>query len=78
MFNKEKIIERFYEILACIIIFMIALLPTIVVVFGTLFIAYNHELLSNTIFIKYYVAFLILMLPLLIRMGVDLVEYILG
>lgn len=78
MFNKEKIIERFCEILACIIIFVIALLPTIAVVCGTLLSAYNRGLWGYTFFWELYAGFLMLMLPLFVRWGIDLVEYILG
>ena len=78
MFNKEKIVERFCEILACIIIFMIALLPTIAVVCGTLLGAYDSGLWGYTIFWEFYGAFLVLILPFLVRMGIDLVECILG
>ena len=78
MFNKEKIVERFCEILACIIIFMIALLPTIAVVCGTLLSAYNRGLWGYTFFWELYACFLMLMLPLFVRWGIELVEYILG
>ncbi|MBP5788880.1 MAG: hypothetical protein J6W29_01420 [Neisseriaceae bacterium] len=78
MFNKEKIVERFCEILACIIIFMIALLPTIAVVCGTLLGAYDSGLWGYTFFWEFYGAFLVLILPFLVRMGIDLVECILG
>lgn len=78
MFNKEKIVERFCEILACIIIFMIALLPTIAVVCGTLLGAYDSGLWGYTFFWELYAGFLMLMLPLFVRWGIELVEYILG
>lgn len=78
MVNKEKIVERFCEILAYFIIFVIALFPTIVIVCGTLLVTYNHELWGYTIFWEFYGAFLVLILPFLVRMGIDLVECILG
>lgn len=78
MFNKEKIVGRFCEILACIIIFMIALLPTIAVVCVTLLGAYDSGLWGYTFFWKFYAGFLMLMLPLFVRWGIELVEYIFG
>lgn len=65
--------EKLANILIWTVLIGIALLPTIIIVSATLFMAYNHELLSSEIFIHFYAGFLLLISPLLVLWGVDLV-----
>ena len=70
--------EKLTNILIWVVLFSIGLLPTIIIVSTTLYMAYEHELLSSETFIEFYLCFLTLLSPLLIRFGVELVEHLLS